>query len=173
MHKEQTMNEAIIGMVCGGLGLLAFFIAGVVSLVLGIRNRRKGAESENWPVTDGIITKTWVSESTSTDEDGWNTYSYTPEVEYQYQLGANTFTSKKISFGSTRSYGQRRKAQKELEAYPINGRVRVYYNPNNPSEAILIRGKKGTMLGIILGVIFIIISICVSCGLLYTLVANA
>lgn len=171
-HKELYMDEQTIGLICGGLGIFAFFIAGVVSLIVGIRSRKKGAASNAWPAAEGVISRTWVSESTSTDEDGYTTSSYTPQVEYQYRLGANTYTSNKVSFGAVRSYGSHRKAQQNLEAYPVNGRVRVYYNPAKPEEAVLIRGTKGTLTGIILGILFMSISICVACLGLYYLITG-
>jgi hypothetical protein len=167
------MNESIIGLICGGLGIIAFFIAGAAALFFGIRNRRKGAESNNWPSAAGSIARTWVGESTSTDEDGFSSTSYTPQVEYQYQVGSNTYTSKKISFGAIRSYGTQRRAMKDLEAYPVNAHVQVFYNPQKPDEAVLVRGTKGTLLGIILGIFFMLIAICIACGGLYFLITNA
>lgn len=167
------MSNVLIGVICGGLGIFIFFIVGVVALFLGFRNRRKGTESNNWPAAGGTIIRTWVSESTSTDEDGFESTTYKPNVEYQYQLGANTYTSKKISFGATRSYSRHRKAEEELAAYPVNGRVQVFYNPEKPEEAVLVRGTKGTMLGIIMGIIFILVSIAIACAGLIALIANS
>lgn len=167
------MDESIIGLICGGLGILVFFLVGAGILYSGIRNRRKGAESNNWPAAAGVITRTWVSENTSTDEDGYSSTTYTPQVEYQYQFGSNTYASQRISYGASRSYGSRRKAIQALQAYPVNGRVQAFYNPQKPDEAVLIRGTKGTMLGIILGILFMLISICVACVSLYFLVSNA
>ena len=166
------MDESSIGFICAGLGIVAFFFIGVGILISGIRNRRKATASNRWPAAGGVITNAWINESRSTDEDGFTSTSYSARVEYQYAVGANTFTSRRISFGSTQSYSNRRKARKELEAYPVNSRVRVYYNPQNPEEAVLIRGTKGTMFGIIMGIIFILLSACFGCAGLFALVEN-
>jgi hypothetical protein len=44
--------------------------------------------------------------------------------------------------------------------------VTVYYNPNNPSEAVLERAAGGSVLGIVIGIIFLLVSLCVGCPVL-------
>ncbi|HKJ26577.1 MAG TPA: hypothetical protein VJ965_02975 [Anaerolineales bacterium] len=49
----------------------------MAALYPGIRNRRTGAESNNCPSAAGFIARTWVGESTSTDETDtpWNIFA--------------------------------------------------------------------------------------------------
>ena len=157
------MNGSVLGILCGGLGILVLFGIGVGSIIFGIRNRKKAEASNAWPSADGMITNAWIEENTDVDDDGYSSTTYTPKWEYQFQISGTTYTSDRISYGAVKGYGRRKKAQEELVKFPTNSRVRVYYDPANPAESVLIRGTKGTMLGIILGIIVILISIIVAC----------
>ena len=164
--------ENVLGIACGGLFILIFFAAGVAAVIFGFRNRKKAEESAGWPGVEGVIMNAWIDESRETDEDGYTSYTYTPKWQYQYQLGGQTYSSQKISFGGEKGYGSRKKAEEELTKYPMSSRVWVYYNPQNPEEAVLLQGKKGTMIGIIVGVILILVSVCAACIGGYALLAN-
>ena len=59
-----------------------------------------------------------------------------------------------------------------LSQYPLNGSVPVYYNAANPEESVLVKGTKGTMLLIILGAVFVTISICATCIGGYVILSN-
>ncbi len=164
--------ENVLGIVCGGLFILIFFAAGVAAVVFGIRNRKKAEESAGWPGVQGVITNAWIEESRDTDEDGYTSTTYTPKWQYEYQLGSQTYSSQKISFGGERGYGSRKKAEQELTKYSMSGQVRVYYNPQDPEEAVLVQGTKGTMAGIIVGVILILVSACTACIGGYVVISN-
>jgi hypothetical protein len=160
-----------IGLLCGGFGILVFFGVGVAALIFGIRNREKGEASNSWPSVGGIITDARIEENTDVDEDGFSSTTYTPKWLYEYTLDGKTNTSERISFGAVRGYGRRKRAQEELDKFPVNSQVRVYYDPQNPGETVLVPGTKGTMMGIIIGIIFILLSIfgCIG-GLIFVLV---
>ena len=132
---------------------------GIFSVVSGIRNRKKGEASLSWPTVDGVITNTWIEEKTDTDEDGISSTTYTPHWEYQYQVEGTTYTSSRISYGAVKGYGRRSKAQEELGRFPIHSIVKVYFDPYNFTETVLVPGTKGTMLGVIIGAILIVVSI--------------
>lgn len=163
------MDEQLIGNLCIGGVIFFLFIGGIFATISGIRNRRKGSASQSWPAAGGVITKAWIIESRDTDEDGYTSTTYTPKWEYQYKVGSETFSSNQISFGGVTGYGRRKKAQEELDRFPVSSQVRAYYDPANPSDAVLIRGTKGTMSGIIIGIVLMVLSICGSCFWLYSL----
>jgi len=157
------MNN-VIGIVCGGLFILIFFAAGVAAIIFGIRNRKKAEASTTWPSVDGTITNAWIDESRDTDEDGSTSTTYTPRWQYQFDLGGSTHTSERVSFGGMTGYGRRSKAEEQLQKFPVNSRVRVYYDPQNPAESVLIQGTKGTMIGIIVGIVLILASVVACIG---------
>ena len=136
------MTSNLIGLLCGGFFVLVFFIGGVVAIIFGFRNRKKGTESQNWPKVTGTITQTTIKKDTSTDEDGFTTTSFTPEVEYQYQIGSAAYSNKRVSFGGTRSFNSHKKAEASISQYPTNASVLVYYDPQNPEESRTSSGKQ-------------------------------
>ncbi|MBN2043700.1 MAG: DUF3592 domain-containing protein [Anaerolineales bacterium] len=162
----------LTGLICGGGLVLALFIGGGVVIFFGIKNRKKAEASNAWPSAGGMITATWIEENTDHDEDGYSSTTYTPKWEYKYQVGGYEYTSQKISFGGVTGYGRRKRAQEELDKFPANSQVRVYYDPNDPNQSVLIKGTKGTMLGIIIGVILILVSIIIACVGGVSLISN-
>lgn len=154
------MNENLVSLFCMGLVFVLLFVIGITSIISGIKNKRKASQSQNWQRAKGIITNAFVQESRSVDDEGDTTYTYTPSVEYQYQVGPYTYTSTRIAFGSNKSYNNRRNASKALEMFPIRSGVIVYYNPNDPNEATLQRTAKGVLGGFLVGILLLIISIC-------------
>lgn len=166
------MDENMIGYICGGLLIVTFFIFGVSTIIFGIRNRKKAEASQAWPAAPGVITQGWIEESRDTDEDGYTTYSYKPRWKYEYQVSEQTYASDRIGFGGQKTYSNRRQAEQELVRFPVNSQVRAYFNPADPSESTLIRGTKGTMGGIIAGVILLLLSVCGCLGGLYFVLTN-
>lgn len=166
------MSANLVGLLCGGAVIFIFFGLGVIAIILGIRNRKKAEASVNWPSAPGRITKAWIDRSEDTDDEGFTTTTFTPNWQYQFTAGGQTITSEKISFGGKRGYGRQKKAQEALAAYPLNSQVRVYFDPANPAESVLVPGTKGTFVGIIVGAIFILLSM-VGCVVgVFALIAN-
>ncbi len=166
------MAPNLILFICSGLTIVILFVGGVIALVIGFRNRNKGTESQNWPSVSAVITQSKVKTDTDTDAEGFTSTTFVPEIEYEYHVGENVYSGNRISFGGTRSYGRRKKAEEALEAYPVNGQVTAYYNPENPEEVVLIQGTKGTMGAIIVGIALIAFSIMGTCIGIILLIAN-
>ena len=57
---------------------------------------------------------------------------YQPQIEYQYRVGDETLTGKRLSLVE-KQYTQKA-GQKVLEKYPIGVTVQVHYDPENPQE---------------------------------------
>jgi hypothetical protein len=160
----------IIGLVCGGFFILAFAGLGAFLIYKSVRNRKKADASQSWPATSGQITAAHVSHHTSTDSDGDSSDYYTPKVSYTYQALGQEYQGDKIGFGFQVSYGSPGKAQAILASFPVGGQVAVYYDPNNPAESVLERKAGGSTLTLVLGIIFIAVSLCVGCPGLVVLV---
>ena len=161
---------AIIGLVCGGFFVLAFAAAGGFLIYQTIQSRKKADASQAWPSTLGQVTEARVSRHTSTDADGDTSESFTPLVRYRFQVAGQEYEGKKITFGFQQSFSNQAKAQAALETFPVGRQVSVYYDPNNPSDAVLERKAGGSTLGLVLGIIFLVISLCLGCpGLTFAL----
>jgi len=162
----------IFALLCGGIFVLALAALGIFLIAFSLRSRRKAAASQSWPVTHGQITKAEVKQSASTDDDGRTTYAYYPAVEYAYQIGEQTYTGKRMSFGGVVAYGSRSKAEANLARFPVGGQVAVYYNPEKPSEAVLEQKAGGFAWGMIVGAICLVLGACIACPLLMGIVTR-
>lgn len=166
------MSSDVIWYLCGGFFVFAFFLGGAAAIFFGYRNRQKATESLNWPQVPGTITQAEIKKDYDTDAEGFTTTSYVPEIQYQYQVGGKEFTNQRISFGGTRTYSSIKKAEEALSQYPVKSPVSVYYKPDNPEESVLVQGTKGTMTLIIVGAVFIGISICAGLVGLIVIISN-
>ena len=117
-----------------GLGLLVFGAAQV----------KKGRASVAWPTTEGEI---MAAEMTGNRGDST---TYGAKIIYAYELGKTGFSGDKVSLGDYSSSNSEH-AREILRRYPIGKKVLVYYNPEDPSEAILEPGIRG-ITWILLGV---------------------
>jgi hypothetical protein len=136
------------------------------------QSKKKAQVSQSWPSTPGQITDSHVSRSQSTDSDGDTTTSYTARVAYTYLVGGETYSGHNIAFGFSPSYSSEAKAQADAARYPVGSQVPVYYNPDKPADAVLQRQASGSKVGVILGVVFIVVGVCVACPVMGVTVAN-
>lgn len=166
------MTSNIIWILCGGFFIFVFFFGGVLAIIFGFRNRKKGTESQNWPSVKGTIISTEIIKDTDTDEEGFTTTTYKPQIGYQYTLSENTYINNRMSFGGTRSYGSYTKAEQALSEYVLDNPVTVFYNPEDQSDSVLVQGTKGTMGLIILGIIFVGVAMITGCVGIGIFIAN-
>lgn len=162
----EAVDSNIIGILCGGFGIFIFFVIGIVIIVISIRARKKAEASQNWPSAQGQIIATEIKKDVSEDAEGYTTTTYKPVITYSYNVMGQTYQSDKIAFGMTTSYGRMAKAQEVLDQYPLDSPVNVYYDPDNPAEAVLERKAGGKVLGLVIGILFLFLSLCVGLPLL-------
>jgi len=131
-----------------GIGLLLIFIY--------FRNLAKVRASQAWPAVQGTVIESWVRRTESTDDDGSVSYSYYPEIQYQYQVMGSQYQGDKITFG-LKSGGNRTKAEKAIAKYPTGANVTIYYQPDKPENAVLERSiTKGLLFS---GILLILLGI--------------
>jgi hypothetical protein len=128
-------------------------IAGGIFLIVWGSNELKGAyQSRSWPSTQGKITSSYikkqVNKKSSTNR---TTTSFSAKVHYRYMVGGKTYSGDMICFGGTYSGGKRSLAKKVADSYPKGKKVTVYYNPENPKEAVLKTGFSWTTFMVFIG----------------------
>lgn len=105
------------------IGTLSVDAAYIYSLL-----RQRAASS--FPTVDGTITESKIVEDR--DADGT---TYTARLRYTYQVAGREYTADRDRY-YTVSAG-RGAAQRIVEAHPVGNKVTVYYNPADPSDALL------------------------------------
>ncbi len=161
------------GLLCGGFFFLLTLAGGAGLVWYSANSKKKAGASQSWPSAPAAITVSDVRESVSRNDDGDVSVSYYPRVEYTYEAAGQSFTSKQVAFGGLRGYNNPDKARQDLEKYPAGAAVTAYYNPEKPSEAVLERvAGSGAKTAKIIGIILIVLSACIACGLLVGVVSN-
>lgn len=163
----------LLGVFCAGFFFLLFVGLGIFFIYRGVQDRKKSEASQGWPGTMGQVTVSEIRRDVDTDSEGYSSATYTPEVEYTYEVSGQVFTGKKISFGFKTGYGNRSKAEARLANYPEGSQVTVYYDPANPGDAVVERKPSGTSTMMVVGIIFAVIGVCLACPLMIFILSGA
>jgi hypothetical protein len=122
------MNTELL-LIVGILGFV-FLILNVIFLVILFFMRRRMAVVSQWPSTMGTVNASYL-ERRSSSEGGYTNY---PVVQYAYQVSGQAYLGMKVAPGpEVGGTG----AGTVVARYPAGAQVMVFYNPQNPSDAVL------------------------------------
>lgn len=139
------------------VGIIVFVLIILNAIFLGIIFflRRKMAAVSQWPSTMGTVSSSYL-ERRSSGEGGSTNY---PVVQYSYRIGGQSYQSSKLAPGpDVGGTG----AGKVVARYPAGAQVMVFYNPQNPADAVLERKAPAQWLMWLLLIVFD----CSLCGVL-------
>lgn len=123
------MNTEIL-IIVGTVGC-TFLLLNAIFLGIIFFTRRKMAAVSQWPSTLGTILMSTLESRRSSDNGGYTSY---PVVQYSYRIGEQIYQGRKIAPGlEVGGTG----AGKVVARYPAGAQVMVFYNPQNPSDAVL------------------------------------
>ena len=147
--RQSLGKRSRSGSLFGGVLLLLFgfaWCAFLLFLDLDLMGKvwQQNATTE-WPSTEAVILKSEVSRKTTSKGRA----SYGLEVLYRYSVDGATQTNDQYAAQAVRSSDRdwTRARAKELKR---GAQVTCYYNPSNPSEAVLRRGIDGSDLFILM-----------------------
>jgi len=157
MQSGGMMAGAVISCIV----VVPFLIVALVFFFIWRRNNQQAQASLNWPSTIGTIGASSVQARTSRTSSGRSTAFY-PEVLYQYEVDGRKYLGQRIAFGSQVGYSDSNRAHAIVDRYVPGNQIRVYYNPNNPGDAVLERSA-GTSSRIFFWVaILILVILCIT-----------
>jgi len=107
---------------------------GILLLILGLvlSDIPMMITSQGWPFTQGrIISRTLLGQKFE-EYDGDYYFNIDGYIHYQYQVDGTTYTSRAVNALNTPNY-----PYEIAVRYPEGKPVDVYYNPRNPSQAVL------------------------------------
>lgn len=117
--------------------IYALIGAGIVGLVVWSIYRYKLINaSEKWVSMMGRVTEAHVHRTK--DLQNRETMSPYPVIHYQYTVNGQTFQGSRISFAPTTAL-----SLDWVDKYPAGTDVKVYYDPKNPQNAVLVPGRAG------------------------------
>ncbi|WP_149359419.1 DUF3592 domain-containing protein [Lolliginicoccus suaedae] len=126
-----------------------WIIAAIGGLVMavGVWMVSSGLASYRWPTAQGMVTSHRI---VSEYQQGARTQTVNhAEARYSYEVSGVPYTGNRYAIGrgpdATGGFDQAAEAAtKAVTAYPVGGRVTVYYNPDDPGDAVLRRGADWT-----------------------------
>lgn len=143
LNKQNLSHLAIMRIFltfCIILLLIAIF-TGIMGTLKIIDN----TNSKSWESTEGKITLSEIRTRSSSGTS--NSIVYFPSVKYDYYINNIKYTGNRISLLVDIKLSDISYAEKILENYKVNQTVAVFYNPNNPQEAVLdLEVKKASLL---------------------------
>jgi len=163
------LGGSLIFMLIGGFFALVFGGLGVLLVVLYFRNKKKAEASVSWPSVEGRIVSNQVRKKHVDTDDSFR-IEYIPEIRFEYQVNGETFTGKRIAFGSDPNFGSQRKAEEFLIPYPVDSTVKVFYNPEKPKEAVLTQTMRKMTAFLIVGIVLIVMMVCGLCLISFGLI---
>ena len=123
MRTDLLITIGVIGFV--------FLVLNVIFLGIIFFMRRRMAAVSQWPSTLGAVNASYLERRSSSSDSGSTNY---PVVQYSYQVGGQAYQSTKLAPGpEVGGTG----AGKVVARYPAGAQVMVFYNPQNPSDAVL------------------------------------
>ena len=155
-----SLNSAISTSIFA-LVAIPFLIIAVVFVVLIARSNRKVRASMNWSTTTGRILLSEVTSYRHRDADGITSTLYQPTIQYEYVVNGQHLQSNHVRFGMAYGTSWTGSAQNVVDKYPQGTLVQVFYNPTNPTEAVLEHSAGGSnriltcVVAIIVGVLLI------------------
>lgn len=171
MTSNTDLLFSIFGLLCLGVLVLGFAGGGIYLIIRHNRDRKKAQASLGWPSVSGTVVESRVAESVSTDSDGDRTTTYRPAVRYEYEVMGTQYTGDKMAVGIQSSSSNLRKAQETVARLPVGTLVKVFYNPENPADAVLEQKISGSA-PLVVGIILLVVGICLGCPGGIALLAN-
>ena len=119
-----------------GWAVVAFFLSfpGIILVAYLAKVFEIGAAS-SWTETTGRITQSGLAREIRESNEMERKVTV-PKIEYEYQVGAQTMVGTRVNFAEILEGVQAKEARARFE---LGATVPVYYNPANPSEAVLER----------------------------------
>jgi hypothetical protein len=96
--------------------------------------KRRVRAAENWIMTLGEIVTSEVKVGTSVRN---RSRVYSPHIVYEYEVMGQRYRGERVHLGYELGAGIESWAAERLADYPVGKRVEVYYDPNEPANAVL------------------------------------
>lgn len=166
-----VLNQFLIvfGLLCAGSAFLITLAIGIGLLIFNKRRAKFSGLSQGWQSVTGKVLTNCVREVTSNDEGTINVNFY-PEVVYQYNVSGQDYSSKRLSFGAVTPQKSKEAVQKVLEQYPVGSTLLVYYDSQNPAEAVIERAAGRVKWVMVLAILALIVAGCIGFGVLIGLI---
>ena len=137
----RTNSEVYHQMVDAGAAL-AFTFAGALTSGMALNILVVGRRSASWPQVPGIVRRAW------TPLIGRLFVGYAgPRLVYEYAVAGIVYEGSRVRYGGYLTPNQARRARYR---YEVGAQMPVYYNPHDPTRAVLEPGTPGDVWAMII-----------------------
>lgn len=124
---------------------------GALLILVSLRNAWRGSASRRWPQAPGRITRSFVL----IGDDGEDGETYTPRIEYEYQVEGTNYRGTVLQQGRIGSWSRKR-AERIIAPYSPGASVVVFFDERRPANAVLLPGTSWGNLAVALaGLVFL------------------
>jgi hypothetical protein len=131
------------------------------AMAIGVGEMRRARDSAAWPAVEGDIIRSGIVEErpSGATRSGDRSITQRPSVIYRYDVDGTTYEAGRVSFGEYAT-SDVADARLVVDKYPVGARVRVYYRPGAPEEAVLEPGSHGIpWFYLALGSVFLVVGV--------------
>lgn len=123
-----------------------FALVGLVMAAVGLVTLRKWFASRHWPKAPARIVSCEVREVHRFEDQ----LMFQPEVKFTFPVGGGEITGSNLALAN-KLYPTRAQAAKAVSPYPVGMVVMASYDPQDPTQAVLVR--RGGFAGLLLTVV--------------------
>jgi uncharacterized protein DUF3592 len=137
-----ALARALLSLLAVGLVALAIHLHVVVST------------AREWSSTTGVIVASYVRKTGAGNAgEAGDTDTYSPVVNYEYRVGSDPYAGSKIGFGDF--FYNWYSSKSRVRAFPKGSNVTVYFDPQDPSSAVLDRTYPSVAIAMLTGIAFL------------------
>ena len=114
-----------------------FLVIGLIFVFVGYYVVKGAKKVEKWPATKGVVVDSKVVSHLDSES---NQTMFAPAITYRFKVEGKEYTSSDYGFMNM-SYNNPRKAEDIVKKYPVGKEITVYYNPENPYKAVLVKNS--------------------------------
>ncbi|GEM_PF-6658156 len=139
--RKQEVHQRKVdwGTLIVGLAFTTFAL--YISYAIYWSQQQQADAAANFEPVLATILDSKISQTTQRDAaTGGPVRIYQPRIQYEYTVSGDTYQSTRFSYLGPASQSQE-DVQRIIDRYPPGSRQSAYYNPGNPAEAVLHKGK--------------------------------
>jgi hypothetical protein len=132
--------------------LLSLLAIGLVALAIHLHV--VASTARDWSSTAGVVVASYIRKTGAGNAgEAGDTDTYSPVVKYEYRVGSDPYTGSKIGFGDF--FYNWYSSKSRVRAYPKGSNVTVYFDPQDPSSAVLDRTYPSVAIAMLTGIAFL------------------
>jgi hypothetical protein len=156
-------TNIILFILFGGVFTFAFGGVGVLLLTRYRKSREEVALSSGWPGVSGRIEVSYSGVfSNGRQIDHSESPTYAPHIEYTYSVNGLVYRGSRIGFGDVTGTTHRESVH-AADRFPTGSACTVYYDPADPSNAVLEKKVNNSIGSLVMMLIFLLLGL-FACG---------